>query len=180
MIFPEVAMHTQLRFVKTFALASIMFAAGCQPAPQPQQKAAAPPDPAPINALRDQFGAAYNSGDAAAVANLYSEDGVALPAHQPAIEGRAAIQQWLQGFFAENTAKLVITSQELQIAGDWAYDRGMFTMTLTPKKGGGKPIEDAGKYLVILKRQADGAWKVHRDMDNSNNPMAPPPGARKK
>jgi ketosteroid isomerase-like protein len=31
-----------------------------------------------------------------------------------------------------------------------------------------------GKYLVIVKRQADGSWKVYREMSNMNSP---PPGA---
>jgi ketosteroid isomerase-like protein len=35
------------------------------------------------------------------------------------------------------------------------------------------PIDDQGKYLVIFQRQADGSWRVARDMDNSNGRAAP-------
>ncbi|MCL5005750.1 MAG: hypothetical protein M1404_04390 [Acidobacteria bacterium] len=52
------------------------------------------------------------------------------------------------------------------MAGDWAYERGNITETVTPKSG--KPLERSLKYLAILNRQADGAWKIHLDIDNSN------------
>jgi uncharacterized protein (TIGR02246 family) len=168
-------MAIRCAYLRVFAVLSVVLAAACQQAP-PEQKAAAPADPAPINALRDQFTAAYNSADAAALANLYTEDAIVMPPHQPAVEGKAAIQGWFQTFFSQNTAKLAIIAQETQMINGWAYDRGTFAITITPKAGGG-PIEDAGKYLVILQRQADGAWKVHRDIDNSNNPLPAPPRA---
>lgn len=58
------------------------------------------------------------------------------------------------------------TPLETQVAGDWAYERGNITETVTPKSG--KPLERSLKYLAILNRQADGAWKIHLDIDNSN------------
>jgi ketosteroid isomerase-like protein len=33
---------------------------------------------------------------------------------------------------------------------------------------GGRPISIDGKYMTILERQADGSWKIHRDIFNSN------------
>jgi uncharacterized protein (TIGR02246 family) len=129
-----------------------------------------PPDPAPINALRDQYSAAYNANDAAAVANLYADDAVSMGNHQATLEGKQAIQAYLQGQFEQNTVAMTISPQETEIAGDWAYDRGTFTITLTPKAKG-KAAEDAGRYIVVLKKQADGSWKVYREIDNSSNPM---------
>ena len=152
--------------------------AACQPAPQSAQKAASQADLSQINTLRDQFAAAYNAGDASAVARLYTDDAIMLPAHQPAVEGRQAIQASLQTTFQSHTAKMVITPLETQVFGDWAYDRGAFSVTVTPKAGG-KPVEDAGKYLVMLKRLPDGSWRVHRHIDNSNNPLPKPPAAKK-
>jgi uncharacterized protein (TIGR02246 family) len=162
----------------TLALVCIALIA-CQPASTPAEKAAAAPDPAPISALRDQVTAAYNAGNAAEVANLYTDDAIVMAAHEPAVEGKQAIQASLQAFFQNNTARMTLTAQETQIAGDWAYDRGAASMTVTPKAGG-KPIADSGKYLTILKRLPGGSWKVHRGMDNSNNPLPMPPGRKKK
>ena len=33
------------------------------------------------------------------------------------------------------------------------------------------------KYLVIMKREADGSWKVHHSINNSNNPPPGMPGS---
>src|SRR6266403_30138 len=47
---------------------------------------------AAIQKLEDQWGAAFNKGDAAAVAAMYSEDAHVLPAGDAMVKGRAAIE----------------------------------------------------------------------------------------
>ena len=61
----------------------------------------------------------------------------------------------------------VINNEEVQVAGDWAFSRGTYTLSITPKAGGEEIFID-GKYMTILKRQTDGSWKIHRDIFNSN------------
>ena len=40
---------------------------------------------------------------------------------------------------------------------------------LTPKKAGAKPMPtEQGKYLGVLKKQADGSWKLIYDTWNTN------------
>lgn len=119
-----------------------------------------------MNVLREQFAVAYNSNDAAAVAAHYADDAILMLPNRPAIEGRQAIQAMFEAYFKEKATKIAHTPLETQVAGDWAYERGNITETVTPKSG--KPMENSLKYLVILKRQPDGSWKVYRDMDNSN------------
>jgi ketosteroid isomerase-like protein len=46
-------------------------------------------------------------------------------------------------------------------------------MTLTPKKAGAKPLPpEEGKYVEVLKKQADGSWKIIYDIWNANAPAA--------
>jgi len=158
--------------VCAFALTSMLTFAGCQTAPKPEEKRDVAADTTAINALRDQFTAAFNSNDAAATAATYTGDAIAMLANQAAVEGKQAIQASYEAMFKGNAVKIALTPLETQVAGDWAYDRGNATITVTPKSG--KPIEESSKYLVIAKRQPDGSWKLYRDIDNSNNP---PPGA---
>jgi ketosteroid isomerase-like protein len=71
------------------------------------------------------------------------------------------------------SAQFSLSPEEVQLAGtDWAFERGDYAITLTPKAGG-DPIEDAGKYITLYQRQAGGRWLMARDIWNSNNP---PPG----
>jgi uncharacterized protein (TIGR02246 family) len=162
--------------VCAFALAMTLMSLGCQSASGPEYQAAA--DAAAIDTLRGQFTTAFNANDPAAVAALHTEDATLLPNHQPKLDGREAIQSWYEAMFKDNSAKIAIATEETQVAGNWAYDRGTVQMSMSPKAGG-KPVEESGKYLVILKRQTGGSWRVHRDMDNSNTPM-PAPAAGKK
>ncbi len=157
-------------------LAALVISAGaaaCAPA-------AAPPGPptgddaTKINALRDNFAAAFNAGDAAKVVEGYTADAIAMPAHHAMVSGKDALLAYNRDFFSQMSAKLTLTPAETVVSGDWGYDRGTFTMTVTPKAGGA-PMNDQGKYLVLIQKQADGSWKVTRDIDNSDMPMPTPP-----
>ncbi|MEA3247355.1 MAG: DUF4440 domain-containing protein, partial [Gemmatimonadota bacterium] len=65
------------------------------------------------------------------------------------------------------------TTTDVTVAGDYAIETGTFEWTLTPKKGG-KAMTDKGKYLTTWHKQADGSWKITRDINNSDLPAAPP------
>src|SRR5579872_7510187 len=53
---------------------------------------------AAIQQLEDQWGAAFNKGDAAAVAAMYTADAYVLPAGSEMVKGRAAIEAyWKKG-----------------------------------------------------------------------------------
>lgn len=154
------------RFVCTVAL--LFLAAACAPAP------ATPPDTsaqdrAAIDAVRDAWVAGYNAADADALANLFTEDAIAMPAEQPTITGRAAIRQHYADTFAAGKGTASVTPQETQLMGDWAYDLGTFSGTFTPAAGG-DAMSVEGRYIVVLQRQTDGSWKIARDIDNSATP----------
>ena len=164
-------------FLFAFALTTLWMFTGCQTAPVAEPKRDVAADLAALNALRSQFAAALNSSDAAAAAACYADDAVLMLPNQAAIEGRQGIQGWLEASFKEGSAKIAHTPLETQVAGDWAYERGNLAVTVTPKSG--KPMEESVKYIVIVKRQPDGSWKVYRDISNSNNPSPPAAGKKK-
>jgi ketosteroid isomerase-like protein len=63
--------------------------------------------------------------------------------------------------------------EETQFAGEyWAFERGAYDITLTPKTGG-RPIRDTGKYITIYSRANDGQCLIARDIWNSNNQPSP-------
>jgi uncharacterized protein (TIGR02246 family) len=160
----------------TIALASLLTIAGCRPAPPPERKQDVATDTKALSALRARFAAAYSAKDAAAVSSFYEDDAILMLPNQAAIEGRPRIRTMFEAAFKQTTATIVHTPVETEVAGDWAYERGNVVITTTPKSG--QPAKESIKYLVLFKRQPDGAWKVHRDISNSNNPPAGASGPR--
>jgi len=129
-------------------------------------------DPA-ITAVADQYVKATLAGDAKAVAALYTDDAVEMPPNEPAVKGRAAIQQlYEKNFKAAKIGSFAVTHMESRSSGDTGYDTGTYRQTVTPT--GGSEIKDSGKYVVILKR-IGGSWKVAYAIYNSDLPPPPPP-----
>ncbi len=164
-------------FLCVFALTLISTLTACRPARTPEPKRDVAVETRAIDTLRSQFANAYSAGDAVAAAACFTDDAIGMFPNQAAIEGKQAIQEWLEGVFKENAVKMAHTPLETQVTGDWAYERGNITIAVTPKAGA--PAEMSLKYVVILKRQPDGSWKVYRDISNSNQPP-PAEGSKKK
>jgi ketosteroid isomerase-like protein len=55
---------------------------------------------------------------------------------------------------------------ETVIAGDWAFERGIETMTVTPLAGDGARTMSQ-RALLIMRRGADGRWRYARGMTNA-------------
>ena len=103
-------------------------------------------------------------------ANFYAEDAQLLPANHPAIVGRPAIQKALQGLIASGLQQLILRTDKIEVAGDFAYGIGKHQMTI--KTATGAQIHDEGKYLVVYRRQQNGQWRAVADMFNSDLPPA--------
>jgi uncharacterized protein (TIGR02246 family) len=129
-------------------------------------------DRSAIDRVREAHVAALNQGDADAFAAVFSEDAVQMPPNEPANVGRDAIRAWAQGLMSLFGVQFSLSVEELRPAGDWAYERGAYTILLNPRAGGA--LQDRGKYITIYQRQPDGSWKTARDIWNSNRPA---PGA---
>ena len=56
---------------------------------------------------------------------------------------------------------------EMTVAGDLAYARGQY---VSDRIVNGAQVRVDGKFLTILRCQADGTWKMYRDCFNSNLP----------
>lgn len=120
------------------------------------------------NAAAQSFMAAWNAKDAAAVAVHYADDAVALRPDSTTVTGKAAIQQAdADGFAGPIATNLTITPREAVGNGDWYWATGDVTVILTIP-GAPEPVTSPGKYMSIVKRSADGTWKIHRLIWNDN------------
>lgn len=113
--------------------------------------------------------AALNKGDVEAWLTAYAPDAIVMLPNQPAWRGHEGIRTGAQGMLSEVTLSgVTFTSEDLQVAEDFAFETGRYEMTMTPKKG--KATVDRGKYITVWQRQADGSWKIIRDISNSDLP----------
>jgi len=120
-------------------------------------------DTAAINDIWSQYSSSVNDGDVDRWMSLWTEDGVRMPPNEPTIIGKDQIRVGMKRVFDQFTFDMDITNEEVGVAGDWAFSRGIYTFAQTPKEGG-PPVFFDGKYMTILQRQADGSWKIHRDI----------------
>ncbi len=167
-------MKSQTHF---FILISMVVAlAACAPATQ-EPAAEEPPcteaDMEAINKVLEQEVAAINAGDVEAFVALFTDDAVLMAPGEPAVIGTEAVRSWAQDFSDQFTVQYTVTSEEIVVAGNWAFQRLSATLTLTPAAGG-DPIREGIKGIHICQRQPDGSWKLTRDIWNSDSP---PPGS---
>lgn len=154
--------------------AAVMVAACTQSAPETAEVDTAAMEAeavAAIEAQIDAFLEAFNSGEVAGLGPTYAEDAVSLAPDEPVLEGRAAIMQSMEAFHAAFSATQTANTDEIDVFGDLAFARGTWNVRQTPT-GGGDEQERNGKWLVLYKRQVDGAWLVWRWMWNEDRPMA--------
>jgi uncharacterized protein (TIGR02246 family) len=143
-----------------------------------QRSASSSADPA-IAKLRTAYQAAANAQDAAGMAKLFTADGTEMPPNAPGQKGRAAIEAYHKQVASQMMVhNLLIKPTETHVMGDQAYEVGTYSQSLMPMSGGGKMIDDKGKYVVLMKKDAAGAWLVAHSIYNSDIPL-PAPGAAK-
>ena len=118
---------------------------------------------ATIERLNDVWTAAFNKGDAAAVAALYTEDAYVLPPSSAMVKGRAAIEAfWRQAAQQMSDAKLT-TVDVLPLGRSAAREIG----TVTLKTKSQPPQEVVGKYVVVW-RKVGRDWKLATDIWNTD------------
>jgi uncharacterized protein (TIGR02246 family) len=118
---------------------------------------------AAIQALNDKWTAAFNKGDAAAVAAMYAEDAFVLPPGHAMVKGRKAIEAfWKEAATRVGDAKLV-TVDVLPLGRRAAREIG--TVTLQTKAQ--PPQQIVGKYAVVWRR-IRGQWQLATDIWNTD------------
>ena len=121
-----------------------------------------------LRQLDTEFMARANAGDArACVEGFYAEDGCAMPAHREIIRGHRALVTMWKGIIAAGLKDLSLETTEIEVHGDMAYGIGRYRMKVDPP--GGPRTGQSGKYLVVYKRRADGAWRAVADMFSPND-----------
>ena len=107
-----------------------------------------------------------NAGDAAGVANLYTTDAQLLPPNAPMVTGRADIEAVWRGMIEPVRPGVTVTTVEAVGMDSLAVEVGRYVLTDST----GAAL-DEGKYMVLWRRTTEG-WRMHRDIWNSDRPVA--------
>ncbi len=131
-------------------------------------KALSDVDVAAIKTAHDAYSQTIISKDWAAHIAMHTEDAVIMRPNMPLTQGREAIQAWWEA--SPPITAFNLTCVEIDGRSDLAYVRGVYTITME-LEGAPEPIQDTGKFLEILQKQADGSWLYAVDIFNSDLPL---------
>ena len=112
-----------------------------------------------IRQVVETWMAASKRGDTATVLSLMTDDVIFMvPGQEPfGKEAFAAASKGMEGMKVDGNSEIV----ELQILGGWAFIRNRIDMAITPPDGG--TVRRAGYTLTLLRKEADGQWRLARD-----------------
>jgi len=152
-------MHKLVPLAALIATASV--ASGCTQA----AKAADPKQVEnSIRAQEAQWQKDYAAKDVNALAGHYADDGAIVGPGDPIVSTDVDRRKALQAFVSDPNLKIDFAADQVQVAqaGDLAYSRGRYSMTMTDKATD-KPVTRDGTYLTVYRKQSDGSWKAVED-----------------
>jgi uncharacterized protein (TIGR02246 family) len=120
---------------------------------------------AAIEAANAKFSEAFARGDATTLSAMYTPDAIAFPPDSQMIRGNEAIGAFWKAARDSGVRAATLATVEVGRSGDVAHEVGTVSLTIQPE--GKEPTTESAKYVVVWQRQADGSWKLHRDIWNS-------------
>lgn len=113
--------------------------------------------PALDRVLRD-YERRWAAGDAAALAELFTEDGFVLSSGNTPVRGRAAIRER----YANAGGALRLRALGYAVGDTVGYIVGAYGY------GDEREVPDRGKFVLALRRAPAGPWHIAADIDNSS------------
>ena len=113
------------------------------------------------------YARAFNAGDAALVATLYSKDAIFMMPDMPAYKGTKGVRAQTQAAIDAGWRNIKFTTIRSGSDGDIAFNMGT---TSVDQPSGGDTAKLKGKYLDVYRRQRDGSWKIIATMYNMDEP----------
>ena len=135
----------------------------CQPSAVEFRATTTGPDVEAIMLWFEQYTAAVNSGDLEVWASFIADDAVVMPPDELPISGMDQLRPLYETVFGTYAFDFNARVEEIIVAGDLAVLRAFFEETVTPKREG-DASEFSGSWLVVLRQQSDGSWKMWRNM----------------
>jgi len=125
-----------------------------------------------VDQVRIAFLNAFNTCDVQAIGSLVDADAIWSVPGQPLVMGKDSVLASYTALFSAVHGKLDVKAGDIQIGGDWAILTTTYTRIDTIL--GAEPMikQISGDNTFAFKKQADGSWKLARDIWNE---VAPKP-----
>ncbi len=115
-------------------------------------------------AVADGWAGAFNSGDVAGLALMYSDDAEVLPPDQPIVAGHEAIEAFWQTF-NPGQVRIEVSEVDTERLGSYWFREGSY-IAIFPDEGEPR----VGKFIELWKK-VDANWYLYRHMWSSNAPQ---------
>lgn len=120
-----------------------------------------------IHELLGEYTGAIVAGDIERWMRVWVPEGKQMAPNAPARTGLEQIRDGNRPMMELFNTEMEVFPDEVRVLGDHAYTHGNYNYALTPKEGG-RTLSGTGKFLTILHKQPDGAWKIAIDCFNDN------------
>jgi ketosteroid isomerase-like protein len=113
------------------------------------------------------YAKAFNAGQPAKVAALYSKDAIFMMPETPIYKGTNGVLAQTQVAIDAGWRDIKLKTIKSGSDGDLAFNIG--TVAMSQPSGDGR-VNVKGKYLDVYRRQKDGGWKIIATMYNTDEP----------
>ncbi len=169
--------HAFLKFLGVVVIAILFSSCANEPAKTEASVSSFSLDSAraAISSSNNAFGASFANGDSTAFANCYTSDACINVTGYPRMCGTQALTAFFNGGYQMGIRNIKLTTDEVMGGKEGVIETGKYEMLMADNVSA-----DKGKYIVVWKEE-NGKWKMHRDIWNSDLPAATgAPAAAKK
>ena len=122
-----------------------------------------------IQAMGQEVVAAYEQGDAEALANFFTDDAQAFQPNSGIVEGKENIRDFWQAMLDVGAARYEMSISSATAMGQVGHAIGSSQLYLADDV-----LLDEAKFVLILQK-VNGQWKIQTDIWNSNMPCVSAP-----
>lgn len=114
--------------------------------------------PDDLTAVREQYRAATANRDAAALIDLFAEDGVLVASDRDVVRGRQDLGKYFANAFDQAMPEVTLTCISTENRNGFGSETGRFEERVTSPEGTVTRV--SGVYVTIYRRDAAGHWRV--------------------